>query len=678
MKHRLIITFFFFLSVLTATENNFFPTPTSQDRQVAFEEFRRGVQSYYRTSYNEAILLFEKALSILPDEPIILEWLGKAYYSSGLEDACLQQWDVAIKANHGGILLKNKAEVVRERRIFPLDLMEGLKFSESVGFSSVYQDSRLFRQPLSAIAMEDGSFWATAYGTNEVLHFDANGKIVDRKKGPIEGFDRPFDIIHTKNGHMLVSEFASDRISVLTKEGKFLRYFGKSGVNEGELLGPQFLATDFYDNIYVSDFGNARVSVFSFEGKPLFHFGEKNSSFSGFIAPSGICVIDNFVYVADSIKGTIYIFDTAGNYIEELLPENSFKSIESMREWNGNILLSSLSKAYLIDVKLSVIHELVSLGNAPTKITCATPDANGNILLADFKNETVEVTSRISELAGGFFVTIKRVFSDNFPKIEMEVLVENRNREQIVGLENLNFTVTENHNPVLNYALDGAAFLKEGCDVAILLERSPKMEEEKVAIDKAIKEIALAMRGKGKISIFSAGGKPNKEGDYFPEDIIDYIPRFKGEISDNWKFDLGLRLASSSLLNAQARRAVIFLSFNDLKEENFGTYGLNELSSYMANNNIRFYSISLKEGVPCDELGYLIKKTAGEASYMYVNDGLKPLIARIAKSQTGVYKLSYTSSMDSDFGRRFLPVEVEVHLLNRSGRDETAYYAPAE
>ena len=557
MKHRLIITFFFFLSVLTATENNFFPTPTSQDRQVAFEEFRRGVQSYYRTSYNEAILLFEKALSILPDEPIILEWLGKAYYSSGLEDACLQQWDVAIKANHGGILLKNKAEVVRERRIFPLDLMEGLKFSESVGFSSVYQDSRLFRQPLSAIAMEDGSFWATAYGTNEVLHFDANGKIVDRKKGPIEGFDRPFDIIHTKNGHMLVSEFASDRISVLTKEGKFLRYFGKSGVNEGELLGPQFLATDFYDNIYVSDFGNARVSVFSFEGKPLFHFGEKNSSFSGFIAPSGICVIDNFVYVADSIKGTIYIFDTAGNYIEELLPENSFRSIESMREWNGNILLSSLSKAYLIDVKLSVIHELVSLGNAPTKITCATPDANGNILLADFKNETVEVTSRISELAGGFFVTIKRVFSDNFPKIEMEVLVENRNREQIVGLENLNFTVTENHNPVLNYTLDGAAFLKEGCDVAILLERSPKMEEEKVAIDKAIKEIALAMRGKGKISIFSAGGKPNKEGDYFPEDIIDYIPRFKGEISDNWKFDLGLRLASSSLLNAQARRAVI-------------------------------------------------------------------------------------------------------------------------
>ena len=678
MKRKLIIAFLFFISVLTATESNFFPTPTSQDRQVAFEEFRRGVQSYYKTSYNEAILLFEKALSILPDEPIILEWLGKAYYSSGLEDACLQQWDVAIKANHGGILLRNKAEVVRERRIFPLDFMDNLKFSESTGFDSIFQDKHLFRQPLSAVAMEDGSFWATAYGTNEVLHFNANGKIIDRTKGPIEGFDRPFDIIRSKNGNILVSEFASDRVSILTKEGKFLRYFGKSGVKVGELLGPQFLATDFYDNIYVSDFGNARVSVFSFEGKPLFHFGEKSSSFSGFVAPAGLCVIDGLVYVADSIKGAIYVFDTAGNYIEELLPEKSFKTIESMREWNGNILLSSFSKAYLVDVKLAVIKELVSLGNAPTKITCATPDANGNILLSDFKNEMIEVTSRISELAGGFFVTIKRVFSENFPKVEMEVLVENRNREQIVGLENLNFVVTEDHNPVLDYSLDGAGFLREGCDVAILLERSPEMEKEKAVVEKAIKEIALAMRGKGKISIFSASDRPNKEGDYFPEDIIDYIPRFKAESSDNWKFDLGLRLASSSLLNAQARRAVLFLSFNDLNEENFGTYGLNELSSYMANNNIRFYSVSLKKEKPCDELAYLIKKTGGEASYIYVNEGLGPLISRIAKAQTGLYKLSYTSSMDSDFGRRFLPVEVEVHLLNRSGRDETSYYPPAE
>lgn len=680
MKNKIIFCLLLSLhiSFLIAQNSDLFPNPTSQDRHIAFEEFRRGVQSYYRSSYNEAILLFEKALSILPDDPLILEWLGKAYYNSGLEDACLQQWDFALKSNHGGILLRNKAEVVRERRIAPIETMESLHFSESVGFSHLFQDTHLFRQPLSAIAMEDGGFWATAYGTNEILHFNANGKIIDRTKGPIEGFDRPFDIIHTKNGHMLVSEFASDRISVLTREGKFLRYFGKHGINDGELLGPQFLATDVYDNIYTTDFGNARVCVFSFEGEHLFNFGKKSASFPGFVAPGGICVINDLIYVADSIKGCIYIFDTAGNYIEELIPENSFKAIESMREWKGYILLSSLSKAYLIDVKLATIHELVSLGNAPTKITCATPDANGNILLIDFKNEVVEVTSRISELAGGFFVTIKRVYSEEFPKVQLEVLVENRNREQIVGLEATNFTVTEDHYSVKDYSLDTSGYLGSGCDVALLLERSPMMEEESKVVDKAIKEIAFAMKGKGKLSIFSAGKVPNKEGEYLPEDILDYVPKFKAMPSEEWKFDLGLRLASSHLLNAQPRRAVIYLSFNSLKDSNFGTYGINELSSYMANNSIRFYSISLKEGEPCDEIAYLIRKTQGAHAYLYKNEGISPLVSSIAKAPTGLYRISYTSSIDSDFGRKFLPLEVEVRLLNRSGRDETSYYAPAK
>ncbi len=680
MKKTIIIFLLIYASIASifATENNLFPKPTSQDRQIAFEEFRRGVQSYYRSSYNEAILLFEKALSILPDESIILEWLGKSYYASGLEDACLQQWDFAIKQNHGGVLLRSKAEIVRERRVAPIETMESLNFSESMSFASTFQDKRLFRQPTSAIAMEDGSFWAVAYGTNELLHFNANGRIIDRTKGPIEGFDRPFDVVRTANEHILVSEFASDRISVLTKDGSFVRYFGKKGINAGELLGPQFLATDEYNNIYVTDFGNARVSVFSFEGLPLFNFGSKSGSFPGFVAPSGICIINNLVYVADSIKGCIYVFDTAGNYIEELLQENSFKAIESMREWKGYILLSSLSKAYLVDVKLSTVHELVSLGNAPTKITCATPDSNGNILLMDFKNESVEVTSRISELAGGFFVRIKRVYANSFPNVQLEVLVENRNREQIVGLESENFTVTEDRYNVKNYTLEASGYLGYGCDVAILLERSPQMQEEQKMVDKAIKEIAHAMKGRGKLSIFSAGNIPSKEGEYLPNDILDYIPAFKAQSSEEWKFDTGLRLASSNLLNAQARRAVIFLSFNKVEEKNFGTYGLNELSSYMANNNIRFYSISLKEGEPCDELSYLIRKTGGESAYLYRREGLAPLIESIMRSATGLYRISYTSSLDSEFGRRFLPVEVEVRLLNRSGRDETAYYAPQE
>ena len=44
----------------------------------------------------------------------------------------------------------------------------------------------------------------------------------------------------------------------------------------------------------------------------------------------------------------------------------------------------------------------------------------------------------------------------------------------------------------------------------------------------------------------------------------------------------------------------------------------------------------------------------------------------------GVYQFSFTSALPTNFGMNYLPLEVEVYLLNRSGRDETGYFAPLE
>ena len=57
--------------------------PDDLDAVYAREEFRIGVQAYNRFAFNEAILSFERALFYRPGEPLILEWLGRAYYRSG-------------------------------------------------------------------------------------------------------------------------------------------------------------------------------------------------------------------------------------------------------------------------------------------------------------------------------------------------------------------------------------------------------------------------------------------------------------------------------------------------------------------------------------------------------------------------------------------------------------------
>ena len=78
----------------------------SANSGFAEEEFRRGVQSYYRGSFNESILEFEKALSYLPGEPLVLDWLGKAYYRAGIEGAALQQWNYAKEAGMEDFLFR--------------------------------------------------------------------------------------------------------------------------------------------------------------------------------------------------------------------------------------------------------------------------------------------------------------------------------------------------------------------------------------------------------------------------------------------------------------------------------------------------------------------------------------------------------------------------------------------
>ena len=97
----------------------------------ASEEFRRGVQAYYRGAFNEAIVQFERALAYLPDDNLILDWLGKAYYKAGLEGSALSYWNNASENGYGGLLLENKIEIVRERRVTGDSTDKIMRFSEA-------------------------------------------------------------------------------------------------------------------------------------------------------------------------------------------------------------------------------------------------------------------------------------------------------------------------------------------------------------------------------------------------------------------------------------------------------------------------------------------------------------------------------------------------------------------
>ena len=96
----------------------------------------------------------------------------------------------------------------------------------------------------------------------------------------------------------------------------------------------------------------------------------------------------------------------------------------------------------------------------------------------------------------------------------------------------------------------------------------------------------------------------------------------------------------------------------------------------MNNNSIAFSVIQMDQGALDEGLSYIVDSTTGDVYYVFRPQGLNDVVNDIIELPQGIYQLSYTSAMSTNFGTNYLPLEAEVYLLNRSGRDETGYFAP--
>ena len=98
----------------------------------------------------------------------------------------------------------------------------------------------------------------------------------------------------------------------------------------------------------------------------------------------------------------------------------------------------------------------------------------------------------------------------------------------------------------------------------------------------------------------------------------------------------------------------------------------------MNNNEISFSVVSVEPEAISSELEFLVENTMGSNYYVYRPEGIATVVDNIYSLASGVYTFTFTSSLPTNFGRDYIPVEVEAYLLNRSGRAETGYYAPLQ
>ncbi|MDR2073533.1 MAG: 6-bladed beta-propeller [Spirochaetaceae bacterium] len=641
----------------------------------ARNEFRIGVQAYYRYAFNEAINSFERANSFRPGESLILDWLGRAYYRSGFEDTAVRQWSFAAETTPSSsdeILLRSRIETVQNRRsLFPL-MEENPHYVEAGRYPGRTGTGMYFRQPSSVLPLEDGGAWVVAYGSNELVRLDVNGLIKQRVRGPLNGFDRPYDVAQAPDGRLYVSEYRGGRISVLDAGGRWISYLGSKGIAEGMFVGPQNLAVDQDGYLYVVDYGNRRIVKFDPEGNYILSFGRRDWDFNGFLSPTGIACMDERVFIADGVSKQIYTFDKNGTYIGVLV-EAGLTGPESIRIFQDRLLVADTVRVLLIDPDSAIVEELGLVGGSRARIIGAGMDLNGNILAANFQGDEVTVLSSAADMAAGFFVQIDRVVADNFPRVTVELSVQDQRRRPILGLEARNFFLTERNRPVADQNFLGAAYLSNRFDISVLMERSDTSALMRDYLAAALRDIQAA--GSRLVSVVSAGETPVKERLGTGVSALEAAAR-AGNYTPRWRFDGGLRLAATDLLGGEKKRAVVFVGTGSMGELGLEQYSLSELAAYLANNGIAFYMVMIGSSPPGDEFRYLCEETGGDIVNLYQPSGIGPRIRSIGQKGSGSYALSYRSTLETNFGEDYLPVEAEVYLMERSGRDRIGYFAP--
>ena len=107
-------------------------------------------------------------------------------------------------------------------------------------------------------------------------------------------FAGPADVAFGANGDIFVADgHVNNRVVKFSKDGRFLKSWGKKGTGPGEFSVPHAVALDSRGRVFVADRGNRRIQIFDQDGKYL-------EQWTQFGRPSGLLITpDDMIYVAD-------------------------------------------------------------------------------------------------------------------------------------------------------------------------------------------------------------------------------------------------------------------------------------------------------------------------------------------------------------------------------------------
>jgi streptogramin lyase len=163
--------------------------------------------------------------------------------------------------------------------------------------------ANMFVRPHGIHVDPEGNVWVTDQEGHQVVKMTAGGRVLLTlgKKGVagdgVDVFNAPSAVYVTPDGSIFIGDghggMTNARMLKFTRDGTFVKAWGKRGTAPGDFETPHGIAMDSQGRLFVADRGNNRVQIFDQDGNFL-------AEWKQFGRPSGIFIDRNdMLYVAD-------------------------------------------------------------------------------------------------------------------------------------------------------------------------------------------------------------------------------------------------------------------------------------------------------------------------------------------------------------------------------------------
>ena len=257
----------------------------------------------------------------------------------------------------------------REERVWTLNAVDPpvQVYDKSGKLVKTWGDG-LFKGPHYLRIDHEGKIWIADYLRHVVRKFTPGGEVLltlgtlDEPGDDEAHLNRPTDMAISPDGDVFVTDgYGNNRIVHYDARGRFVKTWGKLGVDAGDLSQPHSIAMDSQGRLYVAERNNARIQIFDQEGNSLAQWRHLINPWGIWISPQDAIYVCGSAPARWTERGNLgnpptdqllIKFDTTGRALElSVFPMVQDGKMEPGKlDWVHGIAVDSEGNLYLSDV----------------------------------------------------------------------------------------------------------------------------------------------------------------------------------------------------------------------------------------------------------------------------------------------------------------------------------------